>query len=348
MLKLPDLSPLITWYEKNKREMPWRDTRDPYRIWVSEIMLQQTRIEAALSYYVRFIEALPTVSALAKAPEPLLLKLWEGLGYYSRVRNMQKAAKTIMEKHGGEFPTTYEDIRALCGVGDYTAGAIASFAFDLPYPAVDGNVLRVVSRLLCTEGDVLSPTTKKELTAVVGEELKRHSPYLFNQAIMELGETVCLPNGAPRCEECPLSPVCLARKENRAHELPVRKKPSPRKKEQRTVLVLHAGDRVALRRRPEAGLLSGLFEPICLAGKLGEGDVRQALLEWGIEPLSITPLCASKHIFSHLEWHMTGYEIKLSEKDMARLPTEVFFVPSAELDTTYALPCAYRAYREFM
>ena len=183
---------------------------------------------------------------------------------------------------------------------------------------------------------------------MVGEELKRHSPYLFNQAIMELGETVCLPNGAPRCEECPLFAVCRARREGRAHELPIRKKPAPRKKEQRTVLVLHVGDRVALRRRPEAGLLSGLFEPFCLEGAHTEREVAQTLGEWGVTPLSITPLCASKHIFSHLEWHMTGYEIKLSEGDAARLPRELFFAPSSEIDTSYALPAAYRAYREFM
>ena len=348
MLKLPDLSPLLVWYEENKRDLPWRHTRDPYRIWVSEIMLQQTRVEAVLPYYARFLDALPSVAALARAPEGELLKLWEGLGYYSRVRNMQKAARAVMELHSGEFPATYGDIRALCGIGDYTAGAIASFAFDLSYPAVDGNVLRVAARLLCYEGDVLAPASKKELTAAVDAELKRHSPRVFNQALMELGATVCVPNGAPRCEKCPLFDVCAARRAGREQELPIRKKQAPRKKELRTVLILRVGDRVALRRRPETGLLSGLFEPFCLSGTYTEGDVKAALFAWGITPLRIAPLGEAKHIFTHLEWHMTGYEVILSEGDAPLLPRELFLAPRVEIDTVYAIPSAYRAYRAFM
>ena len=348
VLKLPDLSPLIPWYEKNKRDLPWRHTRDPYRIWVSEIMLQQTRVEAVLPYYARFLAALPSIAALARAPEAELLKLWEGLGYYSRVRNMQRAARTVMDVHGGEFPTTYKDIRALCGIGDYTAGAIASFAFDLPYPAVDGNVLRVAARLLCYEDDVLALTSKKELTAAVAAELKRHAPRVFNQALMELGATVCVPNGAPRCEKCPLFDVCAARRAGREQALPIRRKQAPRRKELRTVLILRAGECVALRRRPETGLLSGLFEPFCVSATLTVQDVREMLSAWGIAPLRIAPLGEAKHIFTHLEWHMTGYEVILAEDDAARLPQELFLAPRVEIDTVYALPSAYRAYRAFM
>ncbi|MBR2463868.1 MAG: A/G-specific adenine glycosylase [Clostridia bacterium] len=348
MLKLPDLTPLISWYEKNARDLPWRHTRDPYRIWVSEIMLQQTRVEAVLPYYARFLDTLPSISALAAAPEPQLLKLWEGLGYYSRVRNMQKAARTVMEQYGGEFPTTFGDIRALCGIGDYTAGAIASFAFDLPYPAVDGNVLRVTARLLCYENDVLSPAAKKELTAAVAKEAKKHPPATLNQALMELGATVCLPNGAPRCEKCPLFDACAARKNGKETALPIRKKPAARKTEARTVLILRVGDRVALCRRPNEGLLSGLYEPYCLSGHRSPEEVISALADLGISPLRITPLEASKHIFTHLEWHMTGFEILLDEENASRLPQELFLAPREEIDTVYALPSAYRAYRPYM
>ena len=348
MLKLPDLTPLIPWYEQNARDLPWRHTRDPYAIWVSEIMLQQTRVEAVLPYYARFLATLPSISALAAAPEPQLLKLWEGLGYYSRVRNMQKAARTVMEQYGGKFPTTFADIRALCGIGDYTAGAIASFAFDLPYPAVDGNVLRVTARLLCYENDVLSPLAKKELTAAVDTEVKKLPPATLNQALIELGATVCLPNGAPRCEKCPLANTCAAHKNGRETDLPIRKKPAERKIEARTVLILRAGDRVALCRRPEKGLLSGLFEPYCLSGHRSPEEVASALADLGISPLRITPLEPSKHVFTHLEWHMTGFEILLDEENAARLPQELFLAPREEIDTAYALPSAYRAYRPYM
>ena len=348
MLKLPDLSPLLSWYEENKRDLPWRHTRNPYRIWVSEIMLQQTRVDAVLPYYARFLDTLPTVSALANAPEAQLLKLWEGLGYYSRVRNMGRAARTVMKEYGGEFPTTYADILSLCGIGEYTAGAIASFAFDLPYPAVDGNVLRVAARLLCYGKDILSPAAKKELTAAVAAEVKRLPPATLNQALMELGATVCLPNGAPRCEKCPLSDACRARKEGREAELPIRKKPTRRKIEARTVLVLRVGDRVALTKRPADGLLSGLYEPYCLTGKLDTENVMTALANIGITPLSLTPLGEAKHVFTHLEWHMTGFEGILAEQDENKLPKGLFLASRGEIDTVYALPSAYRAYRAFM
>ena len=348
VLKLPDLSPLLAWYEANKRDLPWRHTKDPYRIWVSEIMLQQTRVEAVLPYYTRFLDALPTVSALANAEEALLLKLWEGLGYYSRVRNMQKAARAIMDAHSGRFPTTYDAILALCGIGDYTAGAIASFAFDLPYPAVDGNVLRVCARLLCYEQDVLSPLAKRELTAAVAEEVKRLPPATLNQAIMELGATVCLPNGTPHCACCPLAKCCAARARDMQTTLPIRKKPQKRKAEEKTVLILRVADRVALQKRPPTGLLAGLFEPPSLAKKLSLAEVREAVTAMGLSPLRITPLGDAKHIFSHLEWHMTGFEIVLDEQDAAKLPQPLFLAPRDKIDREFALPSAYAAYRAFL
>ena len=345
---LPNLSPLVPWYRQNKRDLPWRDTRDPYRIWVSEVMLQQTRVEAVLPYYARFLAALPTVRDLADAPEAQLLKLWEGLGYYSRARHMQAAAKTVMTAHGGVFPTTFEGIRALPGIGDYTAGAVASFAFDLPYPAVDGNVLRVAARLVAYQNDVLSPAAKKELTAAVAAAQPKEGAADFNQALIELGALVCLPGAAAKCTACPLFAVCRARAAGLVERLPVRKKPAPRKKEPRTVLILRIEDTVALRRRPDAGLLAGLFEPFCLPGRLAEDAVRAALADLGVSPVRLTPLGEAKHVFTHLEWHMTGFEVLLTPADRPRLPADLLFVPRDELDRAYPLPSAYAAYRAYM
>ncbi len=355
-LILPDMKLLLSWYEANKRDLPWRHTRDPYRIWVSEIMLQQTRVEAVIPYYERFLSRLPTVRSLAACPEDELMKLWEGLGYYSRVRNMQKAARSIMELHGGIFPATYAEIRALCGIGDYTAGAIASFAFDLPAPAVDGNVLRVVARLCAYGEDVLSPVAKRTITAAVAAAMPQDRAADFNQALIELGAIVCLPNGVPKCGECPLQDVCAARAEGLETQLPVRKKAAPRKITPKTVLILRDGERVALCRRPDTGLLAGLYEPPSLAGHWCEGDLRAMLLDNGIDPLYLTPLENAKHIFTHLEWHMVGFEIVLREEDAVKIgnipldgvKNEVFFAPREEIDKNYAIPGAYRAYRPYM
>ena len=351
-LKLPDISPILGWYEENKRDLPWRQTRDPYRIWVSEIMLQQTRVEAVIRYYQRFLSRLPDVSALADCPEEELMKLWEGLGYYSRVRNMQKAARCIMTDRGGVFPDTFEGILTLPGIGEYTAGAIASFAFDLPYPAVDGNVLRVAARLAAFEEDILLPSSKKRLTAAVAAAQPKEQAATFNQAMIELGATVCLPNGAPRCEKCPLFDKCKARRLGIEQRLPVRKRPAPRKMEQRTVLILRAGDTVALRKRPEKGLLAGLFEPFSVPEALDGKSVEALLAANGIKPLRISPLGEAKHIFTHIEWHMTGFEVILDEKSAQtvckNLDMGLFFAPRDEIDGSFAVPSAYSAYRPFM
>ena len=351
-LRLPDMTPILGWYRENARDLPWRHTRDPYRIWVSEIMLQQTRVEAVIRYYERFLARLPDIAALAECPEPELMKLWEGLGYYSRVRNMQRAAKSIMSQNGARFPQNFEEIRALSGIGDYTAGAIASFAFDLPYPAVDGNVLRVAARLLNYDEDILAPASKKALTAAVWEAQPKENAAEYNQAMIELGATVCLPNGAPKCHTCPLFDVCAARKAGREQDLPVRKKPAPRRCEERTVLILREGDTVALRQRPAEGLLASLFEPFSLSGKLTADEVRAKLGALGIVPLRIAPLGEAKHIFTHLEWHMVGFEVDLDEKSAQtvreKLDNALFFAPRHEIDGAYAVPSAYSAYRAFM
>jgi A/G-specific adenine glycosylase len=312
-----------------------------------------------IPYYHRFLAALPTVAALAAAPEGQLLKLWEGLGYYSRVRNMQKAAKAVMSEHGGVFPQTYAEIRALCGVGDYTAGAIGSFAFDLAVPAVDGNVLRVAARLAAYGEDILSTTAKRVLTAAVAAVQPAAHAADFNQAMIELGATVCLPNGVPKCDLCPLRDRCEAHRCGLETALPVRRAAAPRKIQEKTVIILRAGDRVALRRRPDTGLLAGLFEPPCLAGKLSAQEMQARLAAWGIVPLYLTPLEESKHVFTHVEWHMVGFEVILpTEFDLSALQipqngaencdSPLFFAPREEIDEKYALPTAYRAYRPYM
>ena len=355
-LRLPDMQPLLSWYHTSKRDLPWRHTRDPYRIWVSEIMLQQTRVEAVMRYYQRFLERLPDVQALADCPEGELLKLWEGLGYYSRVRNMQRAARVIVQQHAGRFPRTYEEILALPGIGEYTAGAIGSFAFDLPLPAVDGNVLRVVARLTALEEDVLSPKTRRAVTEAVAQAQPALCAADFNQAMIELGALVCLPNGAPKCAECPLAATCLARKAGLQERLPIRKKNAPRKIQHKTVLILREGERVALRRRPSDGLLAALYEPFCLEGALDSDAVQAFLQAQGLFPLHITPIGEAKHIFTHLEWHMCGFEVILPlgsitkmEQNGAKNPfINLFFAQRDEVDTRYALPSAYAAYRAYM
>ena len=349
---LPDMTPIFRWYRTNARDLPWRHTRDPYRIWVSEIMLQQTRVEAVLPYYARFLERLPDVQALAACPEDELMKLWEGLGYYSRVRTMQKAARTVRDEHQGEFPTTFEGIRALCGIGDYTAGAIASFAFGLPYPAVDGNVLRVAARLTAFAQDVLAPASKRVLTAAVWAAQPRERAAEYNQAMIELGATVCLPNGVPKCEKCPLANVCEAKRQGIETALPIRKKAAARKITPLTVLILRSGDRVALRRRPATGLLAGLYEPYTLAGTPTEGEIAVLLQAAGLAPLRVAPLEEAVHIFTHLEWHMKGFEVVLDPESAAtglkNLDTDLFFAPRHEIDGVYAIPAAYAAYRPYM
>ena len=329
--------PLLSWFRDNARDLPWRHDPTPYQVWVSEIMLQQPRVAAVLGYYARFMEAFPAVRDLAEAEEDRLMKLWQGLGYYSRARNLQKAARQIMERHGGVFPTEYKDIRALAGVGDYTAGAIASIAFGLPEPAVDGNVLRVLTRLLASREDVLQQATKRRFT----ELLRSHYPEgeaaaLLTEGIMELGETVCVPNGLPRCGSCPVRRLCAAHLAGEELSYPVKAAKKERRVEERTVLLLHCRGRYAIRKRPDSGLLAGLWEFPNLDGKLSPEDLRD-----------LYPGCAvrsagsAKHIFTHVEWHMTGYFLDCSEE----LPGYVWKTPE-DIQAAYSLPTAFRSYQK--
>lgn len=330
---------LLQWYDGCARVLPWREDPTPYRVWVSEIMLQQTRVEAVKPYYQRFLAALPTVADLAAAQEDRLLKLWEGLGYYNRVRNLQKGAKEVMSRFGGSIPASFEELRSLPGVGDYTAGAIASIAFGLPVPAVDGNVLRVMARLLARRDDILDPAVKKTWSGEIAQIIPKDRAGDFNQSLMELGALVCLPGGTPKCADCPLQSVCRARALSIEEELPVKAAKKPRRAEERTVFLLTSGGKLALRRRPEKGLLAGLWELPNLPGNLSREEAREALFKWGAELSDLEKLPDSRHIFTHIEWRMTGWA-----GETAQLSPEFVWAAGEELWQEYALPSAFRAY----
>lgn len=340
------VNPLINWFRENKRDLPWRKEINPYRVWVSEIMLQQTRVEAVKAYFERFMKELPTVEALANAQEDRLLKLWEGLGYYNRVRNMQKAAVQIMDEYDGEFPETYEQIHLLKGIGDYTAGAICSFAYGIPKPAVDGNVLRVVSRLLANDGDIAKASVKKQFEEEIENVIPKDAASDFNQGLIELGAIVCVPNGEPKCEECPLHHLCRAKAKGMENQLPVKTKAKDRRIEKRTVFILKDADTIAIRKRPAKGLLAGLYELPNVEGNLTRKQVIEYCNSIGLYPIHIEKIERAKHIFSHVEWHMTGYVIKVDELEK-NCNQEMLFVKQNEIEKVYSIPSAFEKYRKY-
>jgi len=301
------VAPLLAWYDKNKRVLPWRGTRDPYQVLVSEIMLQQTRVAAVIPYYRRWMEELPTVAALAEVDGERLMKLWQGLGYYSRARNLQKAARMIVDVFGGRFPEKYDDILRLPGVGEYTAGAVASIAFGAAVPAVDGNVLRVAARVTGDDGDILNPAVRRRFRELLADVMPSDRPGELNQALMDLGAMVCLPHGTPGCEGCPLAALCEAKRLDMQDVLPVRKKKAARRIEDLTVYLLVRDGRVAVRRREDTGLLAGLWEFPHVPGHLDEDAAAGALAEWGLSAVEWKKKLTAKHIFTHVEWRMTGY-----------------------------------------
>ena len=294
------VEPLMEWYKKEHRILPWRDLGNPYYIWISEIMLQQTRVEAVKPFFERFVHALPTVKDVAVCPEDQLLKLWEGLGYYNRVRNIQKAARILMEEYDGKLPADYEKLKSLPGIGNYTAGAVASIAFDLPVPAVDGNVLRVYARLTEMYDDILKQSVKTSVEKEFLKIMPKKGSGSFNQALMELGAMVCVPNGAPKCDICPIAGFCKAGKNHTFMELPVKKKQKSRKIEKKTILVIRDGEKVAIRKRPSEGLLAGLYELPNLEGFLDQKSIIEWMKKYELLPLRIQKLENSKHIFSHV------------------------------------------------
>lgn len=334
------VQPLLDWYAEKRRPLPWRESADPYRVWISEIMLQQTRIETVLGYYARFLARLPDVRALAQVGDEELMKLWEGLGYYSRARNLKKAAIVICERFGGVFPERFEDILSLPGIGEYTAGAIASIAFGQPRAAVDGNVIRVMNRLTESDAPVSDPRRKTELTAALSAVSPAGRCREFTEALMELGETVCFPNGAPLCGECPLYSLCGAGRNGTWESYPVPAPKKERKKERYTLFLLSCGEYVAVRRRGE-GLLGGLWEFPNTAGTLNREEAAALLTEWGLKPKTVVPSRAGKHIFTHIEWEMTSFRA-----ECGKMTGEFCWITREEL-SALALPTAFRRFKDF-
>lgn len=336
-------APLLAWYDGGARVLPWRSEPTPYRVWVSEVMLQQTRVEAALPYFERFMAALPDIPALAAAPEEQLLKLWEGLGYYSRVRNLQKAACIVLEEYGGRLPRDPADLQKLPGIGDYSAGAIASIAYGQRAPAVDGNVLRVASRLLASRESISDPKVKRALRQLVLDAIPPGRPGDFNQALMELGALVCLPGANPLCERCPLGALCLGRRQGIAGELPVKAAKKARKVVRRTVFALCCDGRLLLHKRPEGGLLSSLWELPGCDKALTPTQARDSLTAAGFTPQGFVLLGSHTHIFSHVEWPMTCYQALCPP---CPAPEGCAWVTPEELERAYALPSAFRPFAQ--
>lgn len=354
---------LLSWYHENKRSLPWRDDPRPYFVWISEIMLQQTRVEAVLGYFERFIGRLPSIKDLAEISDDELHKLWEGLGYYNRAKNLKKAAQLIRAEYGGELPPSYEELLKLPGIGEYTAGAIASIAFGLSTPAVDGNVLRVFSRIRQDSRDISLEATKKEVSAYVKALLPSDEAGHFNQALMELGALICLPNGRPKCEICPVKELCLAHREGDEMAYPVKKAPKKRRIEERTiVLIANKKGEFLIQKREEKGLLSGLWEFPSFGGHIDERAVKERLLEMGLNCSQLHRIEASKHIFSHIEWHMEGYLALLTEDDYPSLVSEdglsyggrssthqrQLWCSTEALRETYSIPGAFKVYMKSM
>ena len=360
---------LITWYRANRRILPWREDPAPFHVWLSEIMLQQTRVEAVREYYRRFLEALPDIRSLAEAEEDTVLKLWEGLGYYSRAKNLRKAAQIVVTEFDGKMPENTANLKKLPGIGDYTAAAIASIAFGENAIAVDGNLLRVFARMNAYDGDIKSPAAKKEAEKYFFEILDSgnaagnsdhrsiadagrdsHIPGDFNQALMDLGAMVCLPNARPVCEECPWQSACEAHRAGKETEYPKTAPKKQRRIEEKTVLIIRYDDRVVLHRRPAEGLLAGLYEFPCISGSLTREEALQEAQKLGFHALRIKEIGHAKHIFSHIEWHMTGYEIfadELCEPFDVSIPG-FLLAGSDEILTRYSIPSAFEKYRKYL
>lgn len=346
------LSPLLEWYRARARSLPWREEPTPYRVWISEIMLQQTRVVAVMPYFLRFLRALPDVKALADCDEELLMKLWQGLGYYNRARNLQKAARLIMDRYGGKIPSDFEELLRLPGIGRYTAAAISSIAYGGNHPAVDGNVLRVVSRLTLYSEDIAKDRTKRSVESALQSIYPIAGGGDVNQAFMELGATVCLPNGDPHCNLCPLNPLCLAYKENRIPDYPHKQRKLLRPTKKLTILRMERDGLLAIRKRPEKGLLAGLWELPHLPGHKKADEIRDWCEEQGYQLIGLSPLPSARHIFSHVEWDMVGYSLEIAPGEVAEEPVsygeeksvslELQWHPPAKIAAEYSIPGAFQ------
>lgn len=354
MIKREIVAPLLDWYDQNKRILPWRENKEPYRIWVSEIMLQQTRVEAVKPYFDRFITELPGVKELAGVEEDRLMKLWEGLGYYNRAKNMQKAARIIMEQYGGELPALYEQLLQLPGIGSYTAGAVASIAFNKSVAAVDGNVLRILTRLMADSSDILNAGFKKQIERQLLDVIPGERAGDFNQAMMELGAMVCVPGKEPHCEDCPWMSMCRARAEGKIQELPYKAPKKTRTIEKKTVLIIRNGEHTLIRRRPKKGLLAGLYEFPTFDGWLAENQIKEKVLQFGYQAIYIEPTEEAVHVFSHKEWHMKGYLIKVEDEEFAsegqnvsQCDEEHYLILSKDIQELYPIPSAFKAFTKY-
>ena len=336
--------PLLDWYRNHARILPWREDPKPYHVWISEIMLQQTRVEAVKPYFERFLEALPDISALAAVEDDRLMKLWEGLGYYNRARNLKKAAQICVEQYGGRLPASYEALLKLPGIGSYTAGAIASIAFQMAEPAVDGNVLRVISRLLESREDIGKQSVKKQMEKDIREIIPEKRPGDFNQALIELGAIVCTPAGEPLCSRCPFETLCLARRNGTIREIPVKSGKKERRREEKTVFLIEYEGKAAIRKRSSRGLLASLYEFPNLPGHLKEQEIPEALGIDREDISSIEPLAESVHIFSHVEWHMTGFRVMIKRELPKLYPMEQM----EDILEKYPLPNAFQAYTKVL
>ena len=344
---------LLAWRKSapDTRDLPWRDEPTPYHVWISEIMLQQTRAAVVRSYYLRFLDALPSVCDLADVDDDALMKLWQGLGYYSRARNLKRAAEVIVEKHEGQLPKDFDALLALPGIGRYTASAIASFAYGQPRPAVDGNFLRVAARITANPIDIAKDASKRALEIALAPSYPSgRDAGLLNEAFMDLGATVCLPNGTPLCHACPAAQLCLAHDRGTEQDYPVKTALKARRKERRTVLLLSCGEEIAIRKRPAKGLLAGLWEYPNLEGKLSKRAVRVLLEAEGFDVRNIVPLPPARHIFSHIEWELTGWAVTVADmnepplmaaEDRTDAPSALLWVRREELADTYSIPAAF-------